>query len=64
MDPHVSLAAAKFQVPRVATARSLTVDQVQQLVDQHTDSPMLLAFGGEPLVNVLELNLALDNVAK
>jgi K+-transporting ATPase ATPase C chain len=64
MDPHISLAAAKFQVPRVATARSLTVDQVQELVQQHTDSPTLDAFGGEPIVNVLELNLALDNLAK
>jgi K+-transporting ATPase ATPase C chain len=64
MDPHISLAAAKFQVPRVATARSLTEDQVQELLDQHTDSPTLAAFGGEPIVNVLELNVALDNLAK
>lgn len=60
MDPHISLAAAKFQVPRVATARNLAANQVQKLVDQHSDSPTLAAFGGEPIVNVLELNLALD----
>jgi K+-transporting ATPase ATPase C chain len=64
MDPHITLAAAEFQVPRVATARNLTTDQVQELVDQHTDSPTLATFGGESIVNVLELNLALDNLEK
>jgi K+-transporting ATPase ATPase C chain len=63
MDPHITLAAARFQVPRVATARNLTEEQVQELVDEHTDSPTLVAFG-EPIVNVLELNVALDNLAK
>jgi K+-transporting ATPase ATPase C chain len=62
MDPHITLAAAKLQVPRVATARNLPADQVQDLVDQHTDSPTLVTFGGEPIVNVLELNLALDHL--
>jgi K+-transporting ATPase ATPase C chain len=61
MDPHITLAAARFQVPRVATARNLTIDQVQELVDRHTDAPTLAALGGQPIVNVLELNLALDN---
>lgn len=60
MDPHISLSAALFQVPRVATARQLTADRVQEFVNQHIDSPTLAAFGGEPIVNVLELNLALD----
>jgi K+-transporting ATPase ATPase C chain len=63
MDPHISLAAANFQVPRVASARNLSDDQVQELVEQHTDSPTLAAFGGEPIVNVLELNLALEAVS-
>jgi K+-transporting ATPase ATPase C chain len=64
MDPHITLAAAKFQVPRVAAARNLTADQVQELIDQNTDSPTLVTFGGEPIVNVLELNLGLDNLKK
>jgi K+-transporting ATPase ATPase C chain len=60
MDPHISLSAALFQVPRVASARQLSADHVQGLVNQHLDSPTLEAFGGEPIVNVLELNLTLD----
>jgi K+-transporting ATPase ATPase C chain len=60
MDPHITLAAAMFQVPRVAQARNLPEDRVKQLVSAHTDSPTLAALGGEPLVNVLEVNLALD----
>jgi K+-transporting ATPase ATPase C chain len=60
MDPHISLSAALFQAPRVAAARNLSVDRVKEFVNQHTDSPTLAAFGGDPVVNVLELNLALD----
>jgi K+-transporting ATPase ATPase C chain len=62
LDPHISPANAHLQTQRVANARGLTMDQVQALVAQHTDQP---AFGilGEPGVNVLELNLALDAVA-
>jgi K+-transporting ATPase ATPase C chain len=63
MDPHITLAAAMFQVPRVAAARTLSGDRVKELVNQHTDSPTLAALGGEPIVNVLELNLALDATA-
>ena len=60
LDPHITLAAARFQAPRVAAARSLPVERVLQLIGQHTDVPMLRQLGGEELVNVLELNLALD----
>jgi K+-transporting ATPase ATPase C chain len=64
MDPHISLAAAMFQAPRVAAARSISAEQVEELIRQHTDSPTLAVFGGEPIVNVLELNLALDSPQK
>lgn len=64
MDPHISLAAAMFQASRVADSRNLSPEQVEKLVRQHIDSPTLVALGGEPIVNILELNLALDEFAK
>jgi K+-transporting ATPase ATPase C chain len=60
MDPHITLSAAMFQVPRVAAARNLPVEQLEELVRRHADAPTLVAFGGESIVNVLELNLAID----
>jgi K+-transporting ATPase ATPase C chain len=59
LDPHVSVAAAQFQAARVAKARSLPLAQVQQLIEKHTEG-QLFGFLGEPRVNVLQLNLALD----
>jgi K+-transporting ATPase ATPase C chain len=61
MDPHITISAARFQAPRVAAARQVAPDRVEELISQHTDSPTLAALGGEPIVNVLELNLALDS---
>jgi K+-transporting ATPase ATPase C chain len=59
LDPDISVANAKLQAPRVAAARGMSVDQVLQAIDAHTSSRQWGIFG-EPGVNVLELNLALD----
>jgi K+-transporting ATPase ATPase C chain len=59
LDPHISIAAAMYQVHRVAQARGLSDSQVKTLVDKYTQGRQL-GFLGEPTVNFLELNLALD----
>ena len=59
LDPEISLAAANYQSARVARARGLPPDRLQALIAQHTEG-RLLGVLGEPRVNVLELNLALD----
>ena len=64
LDPHITLAAARIQVPRVAAARGLPEDEVRSLVNRASDSPTMTRLGAEPLINVLELNLALDRYPK
>lgn len=61
LDPDISVAAADYQVPRVARVRGLPVSEVQALVKRYTQGRELGIFG-EPRVNVLELNLALDRI--
>lgn len=62
LDPHISPAAARYQAGRIAQARGLAVEQVQQIIDQHTQGRTLGVYG-EPRVHVLRVNLALDALA-
>ncbi len=63
LDPHISPAAAEYQIARVAEARGLAVDDVRAVVARHTDGP-LLGFLGQARVHVLELNLDLDGLLR
>lgn len=62
LDPHISLAAARYQASRVAKARKLKIEDVQKLIDGHIDWQSQIF--GDGYVNVLELNLALDDLNK
>lgn len=61
LDPHISPAAAEYQVARIAKANGMTQDQVQEIIDQCTDGKFLGVFG-EKTVNVLKVNLMLDGI--
>ncbi|MGK6308427.1 potassium-transporting ATPase subunit KdpC [Variovorax sp. DT-64] len=63
LDPHISPAAARYQAARVARLRKLPLDRVEQLIDDHTEGRWL-GLIGEPRVNVLALNLALDGAVR
>ena len=63
LDPHISPAAARWQAPRIARIRSLSEAEVSKLIDAHTEGRQL-GLLGEPRVNVLSLNLALDRLGK
>ena len=60
LDPHISVAGAQFQAARVARARNLPLQQVQQMIEKYSEG-RLFGILGEPRVNVLQLNLALDS---
>ena len=63
LDPEISPTAAKYQVKRIAKARHVSVQKIQRVIDQNTKT-RTLGILGEPRVNVLETNLALDKLSK
>ncbi|WP_041139919.1 potassium-transporting ATPase subunit KdpC [Beduini massiliensis] len=63
LDPEISVAAAKYQIERIANQRHITSQEVEAIIDRYTTSRFLGIFG-EPVVNVLKVNLALDGILK
>ena len=63
LDPHISTAAAKYQVPRIAKERDMQEEEVEKIIDKYTTARFLGIFG-ENTVNVLQVNLALDGILK
>ena len=63
MDPHISVAAAEYQVQRIAYSRNIDADKVQEIIDTYTTGRLAGIFG-EKTVNVLQVNLALDGILK
>jgi K+-transporting ATPase ATPase C chain len=63
LDPHISIQNAKFQIPRIAKERGISEEMVRAQVDKATDRPFL-GIGGDPGVNVLKLNIALDGIVQ
>lgn len=63
LDPHISVAAAKYQSKRIAETRNLSVEEVNSIIDKYTTGRFLGVFG-EKVVNVLQVNLALDGILK
>ncbi|RZS86777.1 potassium-transporting ATPase subunit KdpC [Pigmentiphaga kullae] len=63
LDPHISVAGARYQAGRVARERGLPMDEVEKLIAGHTERPFI-GILGEPVVNVLQLNLALDRLPR
>ena len=61
LDPHISPAAAEYQIPRIAKAKGMMEDEVRAVVDRYTDGK-LFGILGEETVNVLKVNLALDGI--
>jgi K+-transporting ATPase ATPase C chain len=59
LDPHISIAAANYQAKRIAKLRGISIDKVYELIDKYSEG-RIMGILGEPVVNVLELNLALD----
>jgi K+-transporting ATPase ATPase C chain len=63
LDPHISLAAADYQIQRIARVRKISESKVRDLVAAHTEARQWAVFG-EPRINVLKLNLALDQIGR
>lgn len=61
LDPHISVAAAQYQAERLAKNNGMTIDEVQAIIDRYTTGRFLGVFG-EPVVNVLQVNLTLDGI--